>query len=438
MLNRWLFKHIDNSALIVFRFFFGFLLAAEGFGAILTGWVKRAFVEPQFTFNFIGFDWLQIFVGEYMYAHYAIMGVLGVMVMIGYKYRFSMFAYAIFWSISYFAQKSSYNNHYYLMVLLCWAMAFLPAHRYASIDARKNPEIVRHSMPRWCGLFIILQVTCVYVYGTIAKLYPDWLDTTVIKIFMQAKEHYYLIGDLLQTQMAHYFIAYGGILYDGLVIPFLLYKPTRKYAFFASIFFHMFNSIVFQVGVFPYMALAFTVFFFEPKTIRNIFLKKKPLYVDNEVKVPQKRGLIVGVLGIYFLIQLALPLRHNFIPDKVLWTEEGHRLSWRMMLRSKTGRTTFEIVDKTSGNKWTVKLNDYLTSKQKRLINTHPDAIWQFAQILKREYEAKGLDVAVHVRASVSVNRRPYKKLIDSDVDLSTVEWNAFKHSDWILPSDLD
>ena len=70
MLNRWLFKHIDNSALIVFRFFFGFLLAAEGFGAILTGWVKRAFVEPQFTFNFIGFDWLQIFVGEYMYVHY--------------------------------------------------------------------------------------------------------------------------------------------------------------------------------------------------------------------------------------------------------------------------------------------------------------------------------------------------------------------------------
>ncbi|WP_316930169.1 HTTM domain-containing protein [Leeuwenhoekiella sp. MAR_2009_132] len=36
-------------------------------------------------------------------------------------------------------------------------------------------------------------------------------------------------------------------------------------------------------------------------------------------------------------MQLELPLRHWIIKDDVLWTEEGHRLSWRMMLRSKGG-----------------------------------------------------------------------------------------------------
>ena len=59
MINTWLFTRIDNSALIIFRVFFGFLIAAEAIGAIFTGWVKRTLIEPQFTFNFIGFDFLQ-------------------------------------------------------------------------------------------------------------------------------------------------------------------------------------------------------------------------------------------------------------------------------------------------------------------------------------------------------------------------------------------
>lgn len=36
-----IYKNIDNSPLILFRILFGFLVAAESFGAILTGWVKE-------------------------------------------------------------------------------------------------------------------------------------------------------------------------------------------------------------------------------------------------------------------------------------------------------------------------------------------------------------------------------------------------------------
>ena len=83
------------------------------------------------------------------------------------------------------------------------------------------------------------------------------------------------------------------------------------------------------------MSLAFCLFFFEPKTIRDIFLKKKLLYEGNEMSIPKMRNPFVVLLSVYFIIQLALPLRHWFIQDDVLWTEEGHRLSWRMMLRAK-------------------------------------------------------------------------------------------------------
>ena len=78
MLNRLLFTKIDNSQLIIFRIFFGILVAIECFGAILSGWVERTLVTPQFTFNFIGFEWLQPLPDYGMYAYFFIMGTLGI------------------------------------------------------------------------------------------------------------------------------------------------------------------------------------------------------------------------------------------------------------------------------------------------------------------------------------------------------------------------
>ena len=78
MINNWFFKQIDNSSLIVFRIFFGILITAESFGAILTGWVNNVLITPKFTFTFIGFDWLQP-QDEWMYIYYVVMGICGVL-----------------------------------------------------------------------------------------------------------------------------------------------------------------------------------------------------------------------------------------------------------------------------------------------------------------------------------------------------------------------
>ena len=169
MINRWLFTQIDNSALIIFRVFFGFLIAAEGFGAILTGWVRRTLVEPKFTFNFIGLDFLQPLPGNGMYFYFAIMGTFGVLVMLGYRYRCSMIGYTLMWAGVYFMQKSSYNNHNYLLLLLCIIMSILPAGNYFSVDVKQNPALKKIAMPRWCELIIIIQLWIVYTYASVAK-----------------------------------------------------------------------------------------------------------------------------------------------------------------------------------------------------------------------------------------------------------------------------
>lgn len=434
-MNKFLFKQIDNTGLVLFRAVFGLLISIEAFGAILTGWVRRTLVEPPFTFNFIGFDFLQYMQGDFMYYYFIVMGIFGVFVMLGYKYRISMLVYAIMWTCVYLMQKSNYNNHYYLMMLLCWIMAFLPANRWFSLDAKINPEIKNPAMPRWVLLILILQVWIVYTFASVAKFYPDWLDASMAGLLMSGKSDYWLVGDLLQKTWVHWSIAYTGILFDLLIVPLMLWKRTRMWGFVISVFFHLFNSIIFQIGIFPYMSIAFALFFFSPEILRKRFLPKKELYTGNEVIIPRNKNLILSVFGIYFLFQIGLPLRHWFIKDDVLWTEEGHRLSWRMMLRSKSGNLKVYVADKKNGEKKLYDYQELLGVKQQASVTTKPDIIWQLAQKIKQAEAEKGRDVAVYMEAKIRVNNGDYYPLTNPNVDLAAEKWNPFKHSEWLMPA---
>ena len=433
MFNRFLFKPINNVSLVLFRIILGALIAIESFGAIATGWVKRVFIEPQFTFSFIGFEWLQPFEGFGMYYYYIIMGLLGICISAGYKYRWSMLSFAFLWSASYLMQKSSYNNHYYLLMLIAFVMSFLPANKRLSMDVKIKPEMYSSLMPNWCLFIIIFQLWIVYTFGALAKIYPDWLNGTTIGILMQNKADYFLIGNLLQSSNLQWFLTYGGILFDGLIIPILLFKPTRIFGVVASFFFHLFNAVVFQIGIFPFLSLGFLIFFIQPETLEKTFLKPKNKQTQN-LNFKYKK-LTKFCMVTYLIIQIILPLRHWFIKDDVLWTEEGHRLAWRMMLRAKTGISKVHIFNHSYNRRFKVNLNDYLTAKQQKNLATKPDFMWQFAQHLKKEYAKKGDSISVYIQSKVSVNGKPYKPFIDSKKDLAATSWNHFKHHPWILPS---
>lgn len=438
MFNRFFFQKIDNSPLIIFRIFFGILITLEGFGAIATGWVRRNLIEPEFTFNFIGFEWLQPLPGYGMYFYFAVMGILGICVALGYKYRFSIISFTLLWWAVYLMQKTSYNNHYYLLALMGSIMCFLPANRAYSLDSRQHPGLQTDAMFAYVKWIIVFQLFIVYTYAAIAKLYGDWLNFTFLKILMESKSYYPLIGDLFKLAWFQKFIGISGILFDLLIVPALLWKPSRNFAFGCSIFFHLFNSLVFQIGIFPYMALAFTVFFYEPETIRKIFFKSKNPYTSAELQVPSYKNVLLTICGIYFVIQLILPIRHHFIKDDVLWTEEGHRLSWRMMLRNRSGSVVFRVVNKEDQSSKHIRLRDFLTMKQRKRIAAYPDFIWQFAQHLKKVHAEIGEDIEVYANAIVSINGRPAAQFIDPEIDLASVRWDHLRHHEWILPSPLE
>lgn len=419
--------------MIVFRIFFGILVSLECFGAIATGWVGRTLIAPQFTFTFIGFDWLQPLPGIGMYCYFILMGLLGICIALGYRYRFSMPAFTLLWTGVYLMQKTAYNNHYYLLILISFFMCFFPANRSRSLDVKRNPGIQTNCMYGYIKWLVVFQLFLVYTYAALAKFYDDWLDLTFIRLLMQSKSHYIFVGELLQHDWVLWSVRLFGILFDLLIVPAMLWKPSRKLAFAFAVFFHLFNSFVFQIGIFPYLSLAFMVFFYDPETIRSLFFKKKmPCVPAGLYPHPGRKWVIYG-WGFFLLVQLLLPLRHYFIEGDVLWTEEGHRMSWRMMLRNRSGTVQFRVVDKAGNRTTVVNLKEYLTGEQIDKLAAYPDFIWQFAQRLKNEYQKQGVEVAVYVNSRISINGGPLQLFINPKTDLARQPWNYFRHNDWIL-----
>lgn len=432
-------------------------MLAESWGAMLTGWVHKNLIEPEFTFSFMGFEWLQPLPGYGMYGYFFVMGLAALAVALGWRYRWSTIALALLWSGAYFMQKTSYNNHYYLAVLLCWWMVVLPANLRFSLDsARTGITSMVHQY--WITAFAKTQLLIVFTFGALAKFYPGWLEGDFISQSFGGKASLWLIGPLLQIDWFQWFITYTAIAFDGLIIPLLWWKPTRNLAFIGLIAFNLFNSAVFQIGIFPYLVLAFTVFFYAPDYIERLFripksgegnLKKGFVLRSShsgsegpavprgsrDGKLAPLSSLATTALLLYFIVQLSLPLRHHFIPGDVNWREEGHRLSWRMMLRAKGGFIRLEAVNPQSDKRETVDLKAFLTPKQRRQLAAKPDFLYQFTQRLKAHYAAKGWEeFELYVTTSrVYLNGKGPAPLFASDVDLTKVDWYYWGRNEWVL-----
>lgn len=448
MFGNFLFQRIDNSQIIVFRIFFGLLMAVECWGSIGTGWVKETFVEPEFSFTFIGFEWTHFLLGNTMYYLYGFLGLMGILIMLGAFYRMATVLFALGWSLVYFMQKEHYNNHYYLVMLIAWFMVFIPANRFKAVDVWIWPQIRSNYTFLWTRLIFILQLLIVYTFAAIAKLYPGWMNGDFLMVRYQSVSHWAHkniawdpLTEFLRSRDFAQIFSWLGFGFDLLIVPLLLWKRTRVIAFFAAFFFHIFNSVTLHIGIFPYFALALAVFCFPEETIRRIFFPRKTSFMAGSTEFqPRHRNqnVFTFVFFVYIAWQIYLPLRHWHIPGDVLWTEEGHRLSWRMMLRTKSATTHFFMVDKETGERSKVNLRDYMTNLQRNRVATRPDMIWQFAQYLKKDQLEKGKDVSVYVQSRLSINQGPYHEYIDNETDLANTKWKYFGHQNWILPEPDD
>lgn len=428
-----LWQPVNNVQLIVFRILFGLVMAGECVHDLTSGMVTLLYVDNRHNFTFIGFDWLSVLHGPAMYVYFSLMALCAFFVAAGLFYRVSSFFLATLWTGFYLSHKTQYNNHHYLILLLCWIMVFMPASRRFSADVKLSIARPRNECYRWQLHLFIFQMACVYFFAGIAKINADWLHAMPLKAWLPLKSGRPVIGHIMRNPVLPWLIAYSSLFFDLLVVPGLLYKPSRMYFFVLLILFHSFNGYVFSIGSFPFLSMSLVVFFFPGGLFSKLVPPRTGAARLNEQHNDVSRKLSSGVLVAYAGVQLFLPVRHWFITGPANWTEEGHRMSWQMMLRAKSGTAFFKIVDNKNDSTWRVEPAAFLHKSQINEVAGLPDITWQAANYLKDGYNKQGMDVSVYCFNYVRLNYRPARLLIDTSCDLAHTKWSRWGHNKWIL-----
>lgn len=443
-LQKYLYKNVEAAPLAVFRIFFGLMMLASIIRFWIYGWIEKLYLEPTFHFSYYGFEWVKP-LGNWTYVLFAVCGLSALFVALGFKYRMAIITFFLFFTYIELMDKTTYLNHYYFISLLSFVMIFLPAERYFSLDAKQNKALRAQYIPQWTIICIKLLLCIVYFYAGLAKLNSDWLfEAMPLKIWLPSKFDIPLIGGLMGKEWVHYSFSWIGAIYD-LAIPFLLlWKPTRSFAFALVVIFHVLTRVLFPIGMFPYIMIVSALIFFDAKlhhrilTVLSRFLKVKKSIFDNGKSLLAKNSAVnrmkLGLLTVFFALQLLFPWRYLAYPGELFWTEEGYRFSWRVMLMEKSGYAQFKIVDQETGKWFYVDNADFLTPFQEKQMGFQPDFILEYAHYLKQHFETQGhQNLAIYVESYVALNGRLSQPYIDPKTDL-TQEKESFKHKNWILP----
>ncbi len=432
----YLHRPVDVASLVVFRIAFGAIMLFEVYRFFDHDWIRRFYIIREFYFKYYGFEWVQPWLGDGMYIHFVVVGILALCIALGLFYRITTVLFFVGFTYWFLLDQTRYLNHLYMVALIAFLMCFIPAHVNVSLDARRKPSLRSDQVSMWHLWLLRFQVGLVYFYAGIAKLNGDWLQGEPVRMWLQKRSDYPLIGPLFETEVATWFFSYGGLMFDLFIVPAILWKRTRYWALAAAMFFHATNKMMFDIGIFPMMMLAATTILLPADWPRRIplFFSALATPVRGDAVLPKHSKLILAGLAVWVLFQVLMPFRHVLYPGNVHWTEEGHRFSWHMKLRDKGGTARFIATSPSRDTTWEINQREYLSSAQRTRMSRRPDMILQFAHHVGADLKRQGFeDIEIRVDTQTILNHRPPQPLIDPQVDLLKVERNLM-HATWILP----
>jgi len=429
-------KPIDIAPLVYARIVLGVLISLEFSLGVFTNY-GQTLIQGNMHFSYLMTGFIEPWSSPLMIqGHFMFNFILGILFAMGFYYRWVTPLFLLSGASLFLMEKSLYINHFYLYSLILFLFLFLPANRGYSFDSWRKPQIKVSEVPAWTVYILLFQLSVVYFYSGIAKINADWFQAQPVQIWLGRKADYPLIGGILSSTSYAYIVAYGGLLFDLLIVPSMLYRPTRKVAFFICCFFHLANVITFGVGTFPWFSMAATALFFAPSSFRKWKLRTHLLPVGIKTySLGRKKRFIYLVFSLYMILQLLVPLRLHLYPGNASWTEQGHFFAWRMMLRTKQGSIKFTVKDAKSSAIESVKLSDHLNKTQIRKIAGNPDFIVQFAHYLKEYYleEKNYISPEIYAENEVSLNGRERQAMIPPGLDLGQVKRDLSPYS-WIIP----
>lgn len=425
---------VDPGSLAVVRVALGAVGVLTAVRIAAYGWIGSLYAGPAHRFTYLGFGWVPQPGRGAMTALVVALGLASAALALGWRTRWA--AAGVFLCLGWIEliDVTTYLNHYWFLTLAALLAVVAPVGAGMGLDARRagGPRTVARG---WVWL-LRFQVGVVYASAGLAKLQADWLVRALpLRLWLPAHADLPLVGDLLARPSAAHVAALAGAAFDVSIVPLLLWRRSRPFAWPVLVAFHVCTWALFPIGVFPWVMIGASTVFFEPGWPRRLLARRRVMAVPVAARPRRRvpRGWLVAAAAAWVLVQLALPLRHWAYPGDQRWTGQGYRFAWNVLLTEKAGSVSFLVEEPATGRRWIADPGELYTANQLRVMSTEPDLIHQAARAVAAAERGRGHEVEVRVDAWVSLNGRPAQRLIDPTVDLAHVRRDVWSDP-WILP----
>ena len=413
LIKKILFNKVENRYFNYIRIFIAFLTIKYTLHELSLQ--EPEAIKTQDYLYYQNFAWAIKLLGEDSVWIFFSKIIFAASLLAGFFIRESLFLIFVFTTYLFLNHPLDWLNHEYLLCIVYFLLLFTPLEK-----AKKDPEGFSYS---WSLNAIKLMMLIVYFYGGLSKITYDWFNGYPIYLWLDNSMRLFsYLEPIVDKKTLAILLSYSSFFLDLFAPVFLFIKKTKKIFISFLIVFHLLNGEMFMIGSFPYMAIFLTCLF---------LIESKESSDSPSISVVDKAKFYV--LGLFFLIQIIIPMKRFLYSYDTLWTGESRRFGWRMMSSQHICHITFYARDKKTGETSEYRL-DSLSLESKSDICNYPNHIIQTARMIKGQAFVQGREVSVHARAYASLNGRKAQELVDPNVDLSEQEEKMFGSFSWIYP----
>ena len=439
-----LFTPIHASTLSLFRILFGLVMIYQMLYYIRIDYAFQLIAGPEILFHYPYLEFLKPLPVGILRAMQWAMLLSALMIALGIRTRYASIFLFITYSYFTLVDKTLFNNHLYLFMLLALLLCFVDSDKLYSIRSRLSKTKLSPYIDSWQVYIFRFMIFIVYFYGGIVKINPDWFNGSIVKATLAGA------GTEPDSSLV-YFLTYGGLAYDLIIGFLLLYRPTRLLGVIFVLIFNLTNHFYLfdDIGVFPFAMIGATIIFFDPKRIAQLidgFLganrkpkKKKRKDTVGEIQETQwskKQQLVGGVLIAFVLFQLLFPFRYLLFTDNPEWSGIASRFAWRMKMQTKTlDSFDMTVQDMPDGAPQEVDYKAFLSLNQEKNILNDPYNIVQLGKYIAEEAKRRGMtNPTVKANIKVHFNQRPAQLMIKPEVPIEKISLSPFEDQYWLVP----
>lgn len=315
-------------------------------------------------------------------------------------------------------------------------------------------------MPFWNYFLLKFQFFVLYFIAGVKKFSPEWLYEWQYSMSNLSQTWVFtpfrlMIGSELTDQfIVHWFAA----VFDLTIAFFLIYEKSRPIATLFAAAFHLMNSCLFEIGMFPWVCLVELPLFYEHKWPYTLWRKLKcssgsgekttavRMSCVNDENVTTKRTLkerfTTFLILLYCCLQLFLPFSHFITTGFNNWVDGIYGYSFDMMTQTwQTSLVSIKIVDNNNQNQHFIEPLAFTDSYR---WTQYPDMAFQYAKCIKENLRAdfhenpqsvlSSTNFSIYFDIWCSLNGRFQQRIYDPTADLGDVKWHPFIKPSFTLP----